>query len=72
MITLSEAKKIVLEKRPHMKIVNTVELEKCFVISVVPKTYKEDTDGTYIGGGIRVDKKTGMTNLYNPFLENIR
>ena len=70
-MTLEEAKKIVLEKRPGSKIIKTKELDKCFVISVVPNNYNEN-DGLYIGGGVRVDKKTGKTSLFNPMLEDIR
>lgn len=71
-MTSQEAEKKVLEARPDMKIVDTKELEKCFVVNVVPEKYNKKEDGLYIGGAMRVDKKTGKLNLYNPMLEGIR
>ena len=71
-MTVEEAEKKVLDARPGFKVVKTIELEKCFVVSVVPEKYNEKDDGLYIGGGMRVDKKTGEINLYNPMLEGMR
>lgn len=71
-MTSKEAEKKVLDARPGFKVVKTKELEKCFVVSVVPEQYDEKEDGLYIGGAMRVDKKTGKLNLYNPMLEGIR
>lgn len=67
-----EAKKIALDARKGMKVVNVKELKKCFVVSLVPENFDINSDDLYIGGGIRVDKKTKKTNLYNPLLENMR
>ena len=33
---IKDAEKIVLKERPGMRVLNTVELEKCFVVNVVP------------------------------------
>lgn len=66
-----EAESIVLNKRPGMRILSTVELEKCFVVNVVPKDFDENKD-MFIGGGTRVDKKTGRVQLYNPMIEDMR
>lgn len=66
-----EAEKKALEVKPNHKVFKTVELEKCFVVSLVPNEH-DTKNGLYIGGGIRVDKKTGECRLYNPMLEGIR
>ena len=66
-----EAIKKALSARPKMKVESVKEMEKCYVINMVPESYKKDS-GIYIGGGIRVDKKTGETRLYNPMIENLR
>ena len=68
---IKDAEKIVLKERPEMRVLNTVELEKCFVVNVVPKDFNE-RDGMFIGGGTRVDKKTGLVQLYNPLIEDLR
>lgn len=68
---IKDAEKIVLKERPGMRVLNTVELEKCFVVTVVPKDFNE-RDGMFIGGGTRVDKKTGLVQLYNPMIEDLR
>lgn len=68
---IKDAEKIVLKERPEMRVLNTVELEKCFVVTVVPKDFNE-RDGMFIGGGTRVDKKTGLVQLYNPLIEDLR
>lgn len=67
-----EAEMKALSARPGMKIVKTTEKEKCFVVSMVPENFDAESDGLFIGGGTRVDKKTGEVNLYNPLLENTR
>ncbi len=72
MMDVKEAESIALKARPGMKIIKTTELEKCFVVSLVPENFDVDSDDLFIGGGTRVDKKTGKTSLYNPMLENIR
>jgi hypothetical protein len=66
-----EAESIVLKERQGMRVLNTVELEKCFVVNVVPEDFNEQ-DGMFIGGGTRVDKKTGLVQLYNPMIEDLR
>lgn len=71
-MTSQEAEKKVLEARPGFRIVKTTELQKCFVVNVVPEKYNEKDDGLYIGGAMRVDKKTGDLNLYNPMIEEMR
>ena len=38
---IKDAEKIVLKERPGMRVLNTVELEKCFVVNVVPKDFNE-------------------------------
>ncbi len=68
---IKDAEKIVLKERPGMRVLNTVELEKCFVVNVVPNDFNE-RDGAFIGGGTRVDKKTGLVQLYNPMIEDLR
>lgn len=68
---IKDAEKIVLKERPGMRVLNTVELEKCFVVNVIPNDFNEQ-DGTFIGGGTRVDKKTGLVQLYNPMIEDLR
>jgi hypothetical protein len=68
---IKDAEKIVLKERPGMRVLNVVELEKCFVVNVVPKDFNEK-DGMFIGGGTRVDKKTGLVQLYNPMIEDLR
>lgn len=70
-MTVEEAKKIALEHRPEHYVESVTELEKCFVVSLLPDNYSEE-DGLYIGGGIRVDKKTGKCKLFNPMLEGGR
>ena len=69
--SIDEAESIALKERPGMRVLNTVELEKCFVVNVVPKDFNE-RDGMFIGGGTRVDKKTGLVQLYNPLIEDLR
>lgn len=69
--SIKEAETIVLRERPGMRVLNTVELEKCFVVNVIPKDFNEKKD-IFIGGGTRVDKKTGEVRLYNPMIENLR
>jgi hypothetical protein len=71
-MTKEEAIKIALNLRPDRKVIKVTELEKCFVVSTVPKAFDENSGDLYIGGGIRVDKKTGKTSLYNPMLEKMR
>lgn len=66
-----EAETIALRERPGMRVLNTVELEKCFVVNVVPEDFNEKED-MFIGGGTRVDKKTGLVQLYNPMIEDAR
>ena len=68
---IKDAEKIVLKERPGMRVLNTVELEKCFVVNVIPNGFNEQ-DGMFIGGGTRVDKKTGLVQLYNPMIEDLR
>ena len=68
---IKDAEKIVLKERPGMRVLNTVELEKCFVVNVVPKDFNEQY-GMFFGGGTRVDKKTGLVQLYNPMIEDLR
>lgn len=71
-MTKEEAKNKVLKIRPGAKILSVDELEKCFVVSIVPKNFDEDSDDLYIGGAIRVDKKTGDISQFNPLIENSR
>ena len=63
-----EAERKALEVRPDHIIVETIEKEKYFIVSTVPKNYTYEESGLYIGGGIRVDKETGRIGLYNPLL----
>lgn len=69
--TKQEAEKMALKARPNMRVVNTVELEKCYVVNMVPVDYPDNAD-LFMGGGTRIDKKTGNARLYNPLLEDKR
>lgn len=69
--SIKEAESIVLKERPGMRVVKSVELDKCFVISVVPEDFNKE-DKIFIGGGTRVDKKTGLVQIYNPMIEDLR
>ena len=66
-----EAIKKALSMRPDFKVERVTELDKCFVVTVIPNNYNKDS-GIYIGSGIRVDKQTGETRLYNPLVEHLR
>ena len=68
-MTKNEAIKKVLEKRPNHKLISVDELDKCFVVSTIPKDFDETADDLYIGGALRVDKKTGIMSPFNPILE---
>jgi len=68
MDNIEEAKKTVLNTFPNMIVDNAVELDNCFVISLVPTNYS-DKNGLYVGGGVRVDKETGKLGTYNPMIE---
>ena len=57
--TIEEARRIALEKRPGTRVESEHELSECFVINLVPVGYKE-SDGVFVGGSTRVDKKTGI------------
>ena len=65
-----QAIKNALKSYPIEKMVvkSVKEMDDYFVVSLVPKDYKKEY-GIYIGGGIRVDKKTGVCRLYNPLTE---
>ena len=65
-MTEQEAIKKALSTRPGHKLDTVKELDKCFVVCVVPENFD---GGKYIGGAVRVDKKTGECRLYNPMLE---
>lgn len=71
-MTKQEAERKALESKPNHRVIGVKELEKCFVVNVVPNNYDAEEDGVYIGGGIRVDKKTGVCKLFNPMLEGMR
>lgn len=68
-MTKDEAERKALEARPRHRIIETKELKNCFVVSVLPKNYNEAEDGLYVGGAVRVDKKTGACREFNPLLE---
>ena len=65
-MTEHEAINIALKWRPKHKLDTIRELDKYFVVCLVPEDFK---GGKYIGGAVRVDKKTGECRLYNPMLE---
>lgn len=70
--SVKDAEKIVLEHRPNMRVVKTVEEDNYYVVSVVPSEGYTEKMGMFIGGATRVDKKTGKVRIYNPMLEGIR
>ena len=70
--SIEKAKKVVLEHRPNMRVVKTVEKDNYYVVNVVPREGYSESMGMYIGGATRVDKKTGKVSIYNPMLEGIR
>lgn len=70
-MTKEEAEKKALEARPNNEIVETFELKDCFVVNTLPKNYSFEENGLYVGGGIRVDKKTGKIGLYNPIRDGM-
>ena len=67
--TIEDARRIVLEKRPGMKVESEHEMRECFVINVVPIGYTK-ANGIFVGGSTRVDKETGKVSLFNPILES--
>ena len=68
--TIEEAREIALRARPETKVESEHELSECYVINLVPVGYKQ-SDGLFVGGPTRVDKKTGEVSVYNPMLEGI-
>lgn len=71
-MTKDEAVKKVLEGKPLYKAVSVDELEKCFVVCIMPKDFDENSDDLYVGGATRVDKKTGNLSQFNPLIEDSR
>ncbi len=71
-MTKEEAINKVLKIRPGAKVLSVDELKKCFVVSVIPKNFDENSDDLYIGGAVRVDKKTGNLSQFNPLIEESR
>ena len=67
--TIEDARRIVLEKRPGMRIESEHEMRDCFVINVVPIGYTK-ANGIFVGGSTRVDKETGKVSSFNPILES--
>ena len=61
----------VQDLNPDYKIIKVQEFEKCFNIILEPENYNEKY-GPFIGGSLRIDKKTGDIDLYNPMLEGMR
>ena len=68
-MTKQEAINKVLKIRPDCKIISVDEKSKCFVVSTIPKNFDINSNDLYIGGAIRVDKKTGVVGQFNPLLE---
>lgn len=66
-MNIEEAKKLAAKQRPWLNVKKATEFDDFFLVILVPK---DDEDGSFIGGGTRVDKKTGKCTLYNPLLEN--
>lgn len=71
-MTKQEAEKKIQKTFPNLDIKSVKELDQCFVFNLLPKDYDERKDGLFIGGAMRVDKKTGDINLYNPMLEGMK
>lgn len=70
-MTKIEAENKAIESRPNFEIIETIELEKCFVVSTQPKGYNVEEDGMFVGGAVRVDKNTGKCSLFNPVEEGV-
>lgn len=70
-MTKEQAIKIVEKERPGYVIKKTKEFEKCFLVVVEPEDY-EESYGPFVGGALRVDKKNGEVDLYNPMIEVFR
>lgn len=68
-MTKDEAIKKVLDDKPLYKVESVEELEKCYVVCIIPKNFDNDSDDLYIGGATRVDKNTGELSQFNPILE---
>ena len=66
--TIDQARRIVQEKIPGTRVESEHEMDDCFVINLVPIGYKK-SNGIFVGGSIRVDKKTGAISGYNPMTE---
>ena len=66
--TMEEAREIVLEKIPRTRVESMNEMDDCFVINLVPIGYCK-ANGIFVGGAIRVDKKSGELSGYNPMTE---
>ena len=71
-MTKEEAKNKVLKIRPGAKILSVDELEKCFVVSTMPPDFDDNSGDLYVGGLVRVDKKTGNLSQFNPLIEDSR
>jgi len=69
-MTKNEAIEKVLEIRPQYKVLSVKELKNCFVVETSPKDFDDNSDDLYIGGAVRVDKKTGKMGQFNPILED--
>lgn len=64
-MTKQEAERKALDYKKNSKVKSTKEFDNYYVVSTVPNTYKP-SEGLYIGGAIKVDKKTGNCVPYNP------
>lgn len=64
---VEQAKVLALEHRPGFKVLGVVEKDTYFVVDTIPGTFS--VDDFFIGGAVRVDKQTGTTSLYRPYLE---
>ena len=70
MITLQEAKKIAVQERPYLRVIDSSELQSEYLIILEPKDYDKTQNGIFIGGAVVVDKETGEISEYNPLLKD--
>lgn len=67
-----EAINKVLKIRPDCEVISVDEKDKCFIVSTVPKKFDINSDNLFVGGAVRVDKKTGAISQFNPLIEDSR
>lgn len=70
MISRKEAIKRVKKIKPEFRIASVVEKKDSYILNAVPISYPGDPD-LYTNGLLRVDKRNGKVEVYNPLLEII-